>query len=230
MASWDAKKGEKSPHFYCRKIFLKVVFYEHNMSIIWNSPAPWLEIIYCRKAQWWMRRYYSPYNFCLEFICLKEWVSCEHSFELWRGYEWWCSPGGHAHKALFIFPKRKAHRGPLQSLVSGPAGPKFCLHHWNKSLSLGGGVLSHTPFDLLPLMDIAHPQLSQVLAPTPELLKRCWRTPIMLMEPVTTQLYGDSCRSTLRLGSPGSLSLSHALAKHPPWLPLAELFPTGEEP
>lgn len=72
MASQDAKKGEGgSPHFYCRKISLKVVFHEHNMSIIWNSPTPWLEIIYCRKTQWRTRNYYSVCNFCLHFLSLR---------------------------------------------------------------------------------------------------------------------------------------------------------------
>lgn len=33
-------QGKKNPHFYCSKIFLKVVFYKCNMTIIWVTVAP----------------------------------------------------------------------------------------------------------------------------------------------------------------------------------------------
>lgn len=106
-------------HFYCRKIFLKVVFHEHNMSIIWNSPAPRLEIIYCRKAQWGTKRYYSPYNFWLESVRLEEQVSWEHSLEFWHACEKWCSPGGHVHKTRSFSLTMEHVPGPCAEMLSG---------------------------------------------------------------------------------------------------------------
>lgn len=130
MASQDAKTGGKNPHFYCRKIFLEVVFHEHNMSIIWNSLAPRLEIIYCRKTQWQTRKMFFPIQF-LAWICLPKGAgSYEHNCDCWHAYERWHSPLGQVHGAVSIIEsKRGKHRGPMQSLISGPSCPEFFVYH-----------------------------------------------------------------------------------------------------
>lgn len=200
MASWDAKKGG-NPQFYCRKIFLQVVFHEHDMSVIWNSLAPWLEIIYCRKAQWWTRKYHFAHHFWLEFVCLKEQDRRNTALNAGMVVKGGYSPLGCALKPFPLNLKGgdiMPHAKPAWWL-SQPWVPSVSLEQepvfgrcacWHPRIAPTSLICCHLP--------ITDPEWSSAGSRSWATV-RCWRTSqVVLMEPLTTQLYRVSDIPPLR--------------------------------